>query len=307
MKLRPASLRQFADRNVFDACEDACLVDSVLDEAAILRSQHHSYSLKDGVKNVILDKSAPDYEQMFLEKGQPLAADEVLESLKPLVLKIPLKARSEFRSGQLPLSELLMAIQYYASHTEMRNYSMDESALITLGLLAEQWADEIVDDNTASMFLELDNGEDLSGDSLLLRKFGPISDSENETIMANWAKEESDSDVMSIDFEESETDEEIQEINSVEPRVTDAGMGPKRRGDISEGLRKKSRLADSAHSSDQSSDSSNESTSESSNESSSESSIESSSESSSDSSTQSSDDTSNSKSNDSSDDENTDS
>ena len=292
---------------MFDACEDACLVDSVLDEAAILRSQHHSYSLKDGVKNVILDKSAPDYEQMFLEKGQPLAADEVLESLKPLVLKIPLKARSEFRSGQLPLSELLMAIQYYASHTEMRNYSMDESALITLGLLAEQWADEIVDDNTASMFLELDNGEDLSGDSLLLRKFGPISDSENETIMASWAKEESDSDVMSIDFEESETDEEIQEINSVEPRVTDAGMGPKRRGDISGGLRKKSRLADSAHSSDQSSDSSNESTSESSNESSSESSIESSSESSSDSSTQSSDDTSNSKSNDSSDDENTDS
>lgn len=228
MKVRPASLRQFANGNVFEACDDAFLADSVLDESAILESKHHEFHLKDGIKNIILDKTAPDYEEMFLEKGEPLAADEILESLKPLALKIPLKARSEFQEGQLPLSELLMAIQYYASHLPIREYSMNESALLGFGMLVEQWADEMIDDNTARMFLEME--EDANDDD----RYAPASDIEEEKIMENWALEESDSDVISVDLEESDTDEDNNISESVllhSPRRMDgeARSGTKRK------------------------------------------------------------------------------
>lgn len=270
MKLRPASLQQFANGNVFDACDDAYLADSVLDELAILNSPHHSFNLKDGVKNVILDKSAPDYELMFVEKGQPLAADEILESLKPLVLKIPLRARSEFRCGQLPKSELLMAIQYYASHTSMRKYSMNESALLALGMLVEQWADEMVDDDAARTFLEMEDDEQRNGEALLSEKYLSISDPEDQSIMDHWIEEESDSDVMSVDLEESDTDEEVRELDPTKPLegVHAIRTSSKRRRSSLDS----SRIEMSAEDADESSGTSSESESENSSESESESS-----------------------------------
>lgn len=280
MKLRPASLQQFANGNVFDACDDAYLADSVLDELAILNSPHHSFNLKDGVKNVILDKSAPDYELMFVEKGQPLAADEILESLKPLVLKIPLRARSEFRAGQLPMSELLMAIQYYASHTSMRKYSMNESALLTLGMLVEQWADEMVDDDAARMFLEMEDDEQRNGEALLSEKYSSILDLGDLSIMDHWIEEESDSDVMSVDLEESDTDEEVRELDPTMPLegVHAIRASSKRRRSLVESQEMSAEEVDD--SSGESSGSSSESSSENSSENESESSEESSNESS---------------------------
>lgn len=231
MKGRYTSLREFARSNVFDACSDAFLADSVLDELALLKSRYHSFNVKDGVKSVILDKSAPDYEQMFIEKGQPLAADEMLENFKPLVLKIPLRSRSEFRSGQLPLSELLMAIQYYASHTSMRKYSMNETALLTLGMLVEQWADEMVDDDVARMFVELDD-EGGNGDDLMSEMYAPVSDAENERVMDHWKAEETDSDIMSIDLEESDTDDEVRELDKPSEGTNAVSMGGRRRSNL---------------------------------------------------------------------------
>lgn len=199
MKNRLASWRKFANGNVFEACDDGFLADSILDEPSIVQSPHHDFYLKDGTKTIVLDKSAPDYDDMFVERGEPIAADEILETLKPLALKIPLKARSEFQTGELPLSDLLMAIQYYASHLPIRSYSMNESALLTFGMLVEQWADEMVDDNTARMFLEMEEDDDNES-------YGPPSDLDEVRVEEHCDSEPSDSDIMSIDLEESDTD-----------------------------------------------------------------------------------------------------
>lgn len=258
MKGRYTSLREFAKSNVFDACSDALLADSVLDELALLKSRYHCFNVKDGVKSVILDKSAPDYEQMFIEKGQPLAADEMLENFKPLVLKIPLRSRSEFRSDQLPLSELLMAIQYYASHTSMRKYSMNETALLTLGMLVEQWANEMVDDDVARMFLELDD-EGGNGDDLMSEKYAPISDAENERVMDHWKEEETDSDIMSVDLEESDTDAEVRELDKLLEGTHAVSTGSRRRRSLEDSSRMEVSDENANDSSDTSSGSSSES------------------------------------------------
>ncbi|ABN68467.2 hypothetical protein PICST_50972, partial [Scheffersomyces stipitis CBS 6054] len=113
--------------------------------------------------DVVLDKDAPDYDDMFISKGSSIPPDELLEILKPGHLKIPIKHRDEFAEDrQLPSSELLKVIHYFASkkftstkkgEVEMAR-TMDESALLALGILVESWVDRMVDENTVKMFVD---------------------------------------------------------------------------------------------------------------------------------------------------------
>lgn len=192
---------KYKNANLYQACEDAFAANAVLDEKALLRSRYHSV-IKDGkTTRVLLDRGAPDFTNMFLESGTPVAPDEILETLKPLTLKIPIKYREDFAADQLPLAELLSAIQYYASHLDIPKNSMDETALLAFGVLAESWADEMVTDQVAEMFLETSGADQV---------FDPSSDSEVEESLGNevvcWSDEESD--IMSIEMEDSDTDEE---------------------------------------------------------------------------------------------------
>lgn len=241
--------------NVYEACDDALLLNYGLDRPAIIASKHHQFTRRG---SVTLDRSAPDYEQMFVDKGEPISADEVLESRKPLALKVPLVARGEFAPGQLPLLDLLKAIQYYASHTDIKARSLDESALLAVGMIVEQWADEMVDENAARMFLQADS--DIDPDS-----FKPDLDSDVDPPVPSWPPDDSDSDVISVDLEESDTEDEQTEI-VVKDEVEDLSSDDQDNLEI-ENPRKRSRSSSESSSgsdSDSSSDSSSSSDSDSS-------------------------------------------
>lgn len=195
---------KYKNANLYQACDDSFVTDAVLDESALLRSQYHQVAKNDRVTRVTLDKSAPDFPNLFLEGGTPVAPDEILETLKPLTLKIPIKYREDFGDGQLPLAELLSAIQYYASHLDIPKHSLDETALLAVGILAETWADEMVTNLVSEMFLEPVSEVNLA----------PSSDSEIEDSLDNevvcWSDEESD--IMSIEMEDSDTEEEERDV-----------------------------------------------------------------------------------------------
>ncbi|OBA19429.1 hypothetical protein METBIDRAFT_46023, partial [Metschnikowia bicuspidata var. bicuspidata NRRL YB-4993] len=129
--------------NVYDATSDLYVTDIQLDEKLVNQSPHHEIKLKRKNPKVVLDPLAPDYRTLFLDKGTVIAPDEILHETRPLALNIPLKLREDFPDPKaLPDSDLLRAIHYYASSSRVPSHSMDETALLALGLLLEQWAEE---------------------------------------------------------------------------------------------------------------------------------------------------------------------
>lgn len=203
---------RFKHLNVFQACDDSYVVDALLNEEAILRSPYHKITEEGNRTKIFLDKSAPDYDDLFGHKGNAVAPDDILEVLKPLTLKIPIKYREEFGPDQLPLAELLSALQYYASHLELPKNSMDETALLALGILAESWADEMVSESVALMFMELaEENTPASAEDM----YGPSSDSDlldsldGDVVCGS----DDDSDIMSLEMEESDTEDEESESN----------------------------------------------------------------------------------------------
>lgn len=204
MKPTSYTYSQFCKGNVYDACNDTFVVDARINEHVIVESANHDIAFSNKQRKVTLDPLAPDYDDVFVDKGTPLAPDDILDAVKPLALKIPVKYRNEIEN--LPLAELLRAIHFHASHLEITECSLDETALLTLGMLVEQWAEELIDENVAKMFLEPEEAG--------VAEFGP-SDSEEELSLSDAATQEDDSDIMSIDLEE--TDNEVVE--------TEAGFG----------------------------------------------------------------------------------
>lgn len=203
---------RFKHLNVFQACDDSYVVDALLNEEAILRSPYHKITEEGNRTKIFLDKSAPDYDDLFGHRGNAVAPDDILEVLKPLTLKIPIKYREEFGPDQLPLAELLSALQYYASHLELPKNSMDETALLALGILAESWADEMVSESVALMFMELAEGNTPASAEDM---YGPSSDSDlldsldGDVVCGS----DDDSDIMSLEMEESDTEDEESESN----------------------------------------------------------------------------------------------
>lgn len=199
MKRKP-SLRKLWYANVYDASNDGYVRDVELNMDSLLRLEHHTLSFtKNKQRKVLLDPQAPDYEDVFKEKGNPMGPDDILEAIKPLALRIPVPQRDEI--PVLPLSDLLKALHYYSSHSGLQEHSCDETALLSLGMLVEQWADELVTDEYAKMFAE--ESQDLKGKLL---------PNEKEKIKQprQYVSESEDSDVISLDMNFSDVDSDFE-------------------------------------------------------------------------------------------------
>lgn len=183
--------------NIYNACNDEYVRNVKLDPDALLRSKYHKVSMnKVKQRKVLLDTRAPDFEDVFIEKGAPMGPDDILEALKPLALKIPVPSRDEVPN--LPLSDLLKALHYYSSFTGLREHSCDETALLSLGMLVEQWADELVTEEYAKMFADVDQPEEQNlpeeNENLEIEPHIDRSDSE-------------ESDLISLDLEYSDNED----------------------------------------------------------------------------------------------------
>lgn len=153
--------------NVYHAVDGRYTKFISLDREKILDSRNHEILIDDGKISVLLDKDAPDYEDMFRSKGTKLPADEILDLAKPGALRLPMKTREDFRSDELglPDSELLKVLHYFTSKKLLKSplvKKFDEGALLALGLLVEQWVDELVDESTMKLFGTFETGEDVA-------------------------------------------------------------------------------------------------------------------------------------------------
>lgn len=186
--------------NIYDTVSDVYVDGAALDKRAVLESPYHDIAYINGAPIGLVDPRAPDYEDLYQYRGEAISPDTLLDAMKPLALKTPIKYRNEFKDP-LPLSDLLKSIVYYFSQLQVPTDSMDESSLLQLGMLVEQWADELIDEKTVRMFLEPiapPTSEALNPSADLYSRDRKMSEDEAQ-----------ESDIMSIDMEESTTEEEL--------------------------------------------------------------------------------------------------
>ncbi|EMG48731.1 RRN10 RNA polymerase I-specific transcription initiation factor RRN10 [Candida maltosa Xu316] len=181
--------------DIYNACNGEYREELRINKKYVLESQNHQIIQTPRGLKIIIDKDADDLDKVFLSRGNVVPPDEILDMKKPDDVKIPMKLREDFEGGQkLPDSDLLKAIHYFASakfDEDEKNSlinSMDETALISMGLLIESWCDELVTDEAVNLFLER------------YEKIEP-------TLMLSDYEEEDDDD----DEENSNEDEEQQE------------------------------------------------------------------------------------------------
>lgn len=166
---------------IYQACNDEFRKGVVIDQSK-LKNSSHSVSIKDNQLDLVIDKDASDIDEIFKNHGTAIPADEILQSLNTTRVKIPIKYREEFPSDiNLPDPELLNVLHYYTSKKIAKSdsykkveRSLDETSLLAFGMMVESWADELIDESAAQMFLEQDDmvydvigdGEDSSLESL---------------------------------------------------------------------------------------------------------------------------------------------
>lgn len=189
--------------NVFQATEDSYVSGAILDDEVLYNSPHHKLVKRSNGKYVILDPLAPDFKEIVLDRGEAQAPDEILEAIKPLSLKIPVPGRDDLGPEDLPSSNLLRAIHLYSNQIKMVCNSLDESALLALGMAAELWADELIGNGDPLMFL-------LAGMEPKLSDFPPEA-LDYEEIIDEFEDEisSSEDEVIPPQLLESDTDEEI--------------------------------------------------------------------------------------------------
>lgn len=100
-------------------------------------------------------------EKIFHKHGPYISPDEVVSTSRGTIVEVPIKQREEFTDVKLPDSELLKVLHYYASHRlEEQGWRLtakyDETALLQLGMLVENWIDDAVTTSAARMFAERD-------------------------------------------------------------------------------------------------------------------------------------------------------
>lgn len=210
MKQKDANLTR---TNVFQASEDSYVSGAILDDAVLYNSPHHKLVKKSNGKYVILDPLAPDFKDIVLDRGETQAPDEILEAIKPLALKIPLLSRDDFGPEGLPPSNLLRSIHLYSNVTKMVLNSLDETALLTLGMAVELWADELIGDGDPLMYLQSEDAtesfppESLDYEDILDEFEDEISSSEEE--------------ILPPQLLESDTDDEISKFTRKRQKLTD--------------------------------------------------------------------------------------
>lgn len=149
--------------NVYQACNDEFFINRLIKDA-FFTTKHKGIEMRDDKIVVDLDEFDGDIKDMFDGSGVPYPADEIIGSSAKLQVQLPYKDRSEFQNPQLPDSELLKVLHYYASNRlETQNLnikeSLDDTALLGLGFLAGKWANDMITKQTAAMFIEKYNDE----------------------------------------------------------------------------------------------------------------------------------------------------
>ncbi|ODQ82010.1 hypothetical protein BABINDRAFT_6628 [Babjeviella inositovora NRRL Y-12698] len=122
-----------------------------------VRLDHRAMSEEQNV-SLLVDKNTK-----YTSTGHAIAPDEVLEGVKTSNIKIPLLERADFAGAKLPDSDLLAALHYYivnqlevlpARYKNRFRKVFDETAMLALGVLVEEWADELITEDNARLFLE---------------------------------------------------------------------------------------------------------------------------------------------------------
>ncbi|CAI5755839.1 unnamed protein product [Candida verbasci] len=126
--------------------------------------------------NLIIDRNNEHYSEekdlIFRTIGRIVPSDEILDILKPDDLKIPMISREEI---DLPDSDLLKSIHYFMSKKltttkfkrsrfnkfySIQRESLDEKVLLTMGMLIEQWCDDLISKDMLKMFIEEEDEDD---------------------------------------------------------------------------------------------------------------------------------------------------
>lgn len=149
--------------NVYSACNGEYRRGQRMDRKYINESKDHELIQTKKGDNIVIDEKANDLDKVFLTEGRTIPPDEILDLLKPDNLKLPMKLRDDFeRPSELPGSDLLKVIHYFVSKKfdkvldknggKRMIQSLDETALIAMGLLLESWCDELITDEVAKLF-----------------------------------------------------------------------------------------------------------------------------------------------------------
>lgn len=171
------SKSRLTNTNIYHATNGLYTPKSHITREAIQKSDRHSLKVIDDKLHITLDKDAPDYNE--IHNVIPIPPDEILELRKPSDIKIPYVMRDEFLSKYnvpLPSPDLLTSLHYYASKKGIATRSLDETALLSLGMLVEDWIDELVDEHAASMF----ETDDVVGVSEVTNLVSILSDNEGD-------------------------------------------------------------------------------------------------------------------------------
>lgn len=144
--------------NVYQTCNDEFVSGKLIKDEFFTKS-HKGVKVQDDKITVDLDEFEGKIHDMYDHMGTIYSADEVLATSARLLVQLPYKDRAEFGEPKLPDSELLKVLHYYTSHrTENQNLHikerLDDTALLSLGILMEKWADDMITKDTASMFIE---------------------------------------------------------------------------------------------------------------------------------------------------------
>lgn len=162
--------------NVYNACNADYREDLRVNKEYISENptSHKLVPFRNGLQ-VHIDKDARDMDQVIKQEGRIISPDELLEMQKPGQLKIPLmdlketddtEDIGETKCQKLPSSDLLKALHYYVASKYTKNIdaknpdrlryveSMDETSLLAMGLLIENWVDELVTEDVCRMYLQ---------------------------------------------------------------------------------------------------------------------------------------------------------
>lgn len=146
---------------VYQACNDEFRTGVILNKEVLRQSPWQKTKISDHQLDLIIDKDAQDAEEIFKNPGTAVPPDEILDSLNTTGVKIPIKQRDEFPHGaKLPSSDLIKALHYRMSKKiddlglKRAERSLDETALLALGMMVEKWADSLIDEQTATAFAE---------------------------------------------------------------------------------------------------------------------------------------------------------
>ncbi|KAI5958926.1 hypothetical protein KGF57_002360 [Candida theae] len=176
MNITESSKKLLNDSNVYEAANGEYHESRLINRRYIVENKtaHKLIPKRNGLK-VVIDKDADDLDKVFKAKGRTIPPDEVLDMMKPGKLNIPF-ADPEGAKGEklLPPSELLKCIHYFVARKytkDMKRQSdvhkylecMDETALLSMGMMLESWVDELVTEGFCKMLLQRgDVGDDKS-------------------------------------------------------------------------------------------------------------------------------------------------